>query len=346
MDNKAPRLAVIMPAYNAGQYIEKAVRSILGQSYPDLRLIVVDDGSVDDTGEILRRIGTEDPRLRPIHIANGGPARARNRGLDAVEPGTEYVMFADADDELLPDAVEYALAGARGADLVFFGFTIVNPNGSCRDYCEPEQRLNREELGSAFGRLYKANLFNQVWGKLFRAELIGETRFPDYRWGEDRLFIFRCLEKACAVQVLPQCKYRYIMHPGESLITRFCEEKPQVCLESDQVVQRLCATLGSSEATDADCRYMFAKSIFSCMTTLFAPGCPLDYPEKRHYVAAIINQPRVRLRCRRVFGGAVPNLLCAVVRSGCVWLNLLVFRLMAMAGRFLPRLFTKLKHKK
>ena len=346
MENKAPRLAVIMPAYNAGQYIEKAVRSILSQSFPDLRLIVVDDGSADDTAEILRRIGAEDSRLRPISVPNGGPARARNRGLDAVEPGTEYVMFADADDELLPDAVEYAMAGAQGADLVFFGFTIVNPDGSCRDYCEPEQKLDRGSLGAAFGRLYKSNLFNQVWGKLFRAELIGETRFPDYRWGEDRLFIFRCLEKARFVTVLPVCKYRYIMHPGESLITRFCMEKPQVCLEADQVVQSLCAALGSDEATDADCRYMFAKSIFSCMTTLFTPGCPLSYREKRRYVAAIVNQPRVRLRCRRVFGGFVPNLLCAVVRSGWVWLNMLVFRLLAAAGRHLPRLFTRLKHKK
>lgn len=346
MDNKAPRLAVIIPAYNAGQYIEKAVRSILAQSFTDLQLIVVDDGSADDTAEILRRIQAEDGRLFPISVPNGGPARARNRGLDVVEPGTEYVMFADADDELLPGAVEYALAGAQGADLVFFGFTIVNPDGSCRDYCEPEQLLPRENLGAAFGRLYKANLFNQVWGKLFRAELIGETRFPDYRWGEDRLFIFRCLENARMVKVLPACKYRYIMHPGESLITRFCAEKPQVCLEADQVVQALCATLGSDEAADADCRYMFAKSIFSCMTTLFTPGCPLRHREKRRYVAAIVKQPQVRLRCRRVFGGFLPNLLCAVVRSGQVWLNLLVFRLLAAAGRHMPRLFTKLKHKK
>ena len=346
MENKAPRLAVIIPAYNAGQYIEKAVRSILSQSFSDLRLIVVDDGSADDTAAILRRIQEEDDRLRPISIPNGGPARARNRGLDAVEPGTEYVMFADADDELLPDAVEYAMAGAQGADLVFFGFTIVNPDGSCRDYCEPEQLLARSDLGTAFGRLYKSNLFNQVWGKLFRAELIRETRFPDYRWGEDRLFIFRCLEKSGSVKVLPACKYRYIMHPGESLITRFCMDKPQVCLEADQVVQNLCAALGSDEATDADCRYMFAKSIFSCMTTLFSPSCPLDRREKRRYVAAIVNQPRVRLRCRRVFGGLVPNLLCAVVRSGWVWLNLLVFRLLVVAGQLSPKLFTRLKHKK
>lgn len=346
MEKKAPRLAVIMPAYNAGQYIEKSVRSILNQSFQDLRLIVVDDGSADDTGEILRRIGAEDSRLRPISVPNGGPARARNRGLDAVEPGTEYVMFADADDALLPDAVEYALADAQGADLVFFGFTILNPDGSRRDYCEPEQRLDRDDLGAAFGRLYKSNLLNQVWGKLFRWELIGDTRFPDYRWGEDRLFIFHCLEKARQLRVLPECKYLYIMHPGESLITRFCAEKPRVCLEADQVVQNLCAALGSDAAVDADCRYMFAKSIFSCMTTLFTSGCPLDHREKRRYVAAIVHQPQVRQRCRRVFGGFTPKLLCAVVRSGQVWLNMLVFHLVALAGQHFPRLFTKLKHRK
>ena len=348
MENKAAGLAVIMPAYNAGKYIEKAVYSILEQSYKDLRLIVVDDGSTDDTAQILRRIRQQDSRLVPISVPNGGPALARNRGLDAVEPGTEYVMFADADDELLPDAVEYAMAGAGGADMVFFGFTIVDSvSGRQRNYCEPEQLLDREALSSAFGRLYKANLFNQVWGKLFKAELIGPGhRFPDYRWGEDRLFIFSCLEDVRSLKILPECKYRYIMHPGESLISRFCQDKPLVCLEADAEVQRLCASLGCGEDTDADCRYMFAKSIFSCMTTLFSPNCPLRAGEKAEYVRRIINEPQVRLRCRKVFGGSVPNLLCSVVRSGQVWLNMAVFRLLVLAGRLSPALFTRLKHRK
>lgn len=347
MEHKAARLAVIMPAYNAGHYIEKAVRSILEQSYRDLRLIVVDDGSTDDTAQILRRMQRQDERLRPISVPNGGPALARNRGLDALEPGTEYVMFADADDELLPDAVEYAMAGAEGADMVFFGFTIVKDKKPPLNYFEPEQLLGRESLGAAFGRLYKSNLFNQVWGKLFKAELIGSRhRFPDYRWGEDRLFIFRCLEQCRSVKILPECKYRYIMHPGESLISRFCQDKPGVCLEADAVVQRLCASLGCGEDTDADCRYMFAKSIFSCMTTLFSPSCPLSSREKRSYVRGIINEPQVRLRCWEVFGGPVPNFLCAVVRSRQVWLNMAVFRLLVLAGRISPGLVTKLKHRK
>lgn len=348
MEHKTPELAVIMPAYNAGPYIEKSVNSILEQSFRDLRLIVVDDGSTDDTLAILRRIEQRDPRLSPISVPNGGPARARNRGLDAVEPGTRYLMFADSDDELLPDAVEYAMAGAQGADMVFFGFTIVDASGgSGRDYSEPEQLLDRNSLGSAFGRLYKANLFNQVWGKLFKTELIGsQLRFPDYRWGEDRLFIFQCLEKASSLKILPECKYRYIMHPGESLITRYCQDKPRICLEADRKVQELCACLGCDEATDADCRYMFAKSIFSCLTTMFSPNCPLDSGEKMEYVEKIIREPQVLSRCRKVYGGSVPNLLCSVIGSGSVRLNILVFRMLALAQRLSPRLFTKLKHRK
>jgi hypothetical protein len=337
---------MIMPAYNAQQYIEAAVRSILNQSFRDLRLIVVNDGSTDATGEILHRLQQEDSRLLALDTKNSGPAMARNRGLDAVTPGTEYVMFADADDKLVADAIEYAMEGAQGADMVFFGFTILNPDGSHSDYAEPEALLDRAGLGAAFGRLYKANLFNQVWAKLYRYEQIKDLRFPNYRWGEDRLFVFRCLERADMVRVLPECKYLYIMHPGESLITKFCQDKPMVCMEADSTVQALTEALGCDEATDADCRYMFAKSIFSCLTTMFSSDCPLNHREKLAYVRSIVHAPRVRLRCRKVFGGLVPNLLCAVVRSGIIWLNMLVFQLVVLAGRLSPKIFTKLKHRK
>ena len=104
MQPSAAKVAVIMPAYNASEFIESSVRSILAQSYKELELIVIDDGSKDDTAAILSRIAAEDPRLRPLSIPNGGPANARNRGLELVSPGTEYIMFADSDDELRQDA--------------------------------------------------------------------------------------------------------------------------------------------------------------------------------------------------------------------------------------------------
>ena len=225
----APRVAIIIPAYNAADYIEASVRSILRQSVGDFQLLVVNDGSTDRTGEILERLAREDGRITPITVSNGGPAKARNLALTRVPVGTEYLMFCDADDELAPDALEYALEKGGGADLVLMGFSILGPDGSRADYCEPEQRLTPETLGPALGRLYKANLLNQVWGKLYRATLVLENglTFLDYRWGEDRLFIYDCLEHAQSVAVLPACKYTYVMHRGESLITRYYDKKPE-----------------------------------------------------------------------------------------------------------------------
>ena len=91
---------------------------------------------------------------------------------------------------------------------------------------------------------------------------------------------------------------------------------------------------------------MFAKSIFSCMTTLFANNCPLSDKEKRREIARIISHPQVKERCKEAFGGAAVKGLCSVIQSGSVPLSYAAFRTVAWAGEALPALFTKLKHKK
>ena len=347
-NNAAARVAIIMPAYNASEYIEVSVRSILSQDYSDIELIVINDGSKDNTAEVLERIAAEDGRLRPVTVENGGPAMARNRGLELVKPETEYIMFADSDDELLPGSISRAVKAAeeQGAELVLMAFTIHNADDSQALYSEPEQFLRQEDIGAALGRLYKANLLNQVWAKLFSAKLIRDNsiRFPDYRWGEDRLFIYDCLEQANAIAVLPQSAYRYIMHPGESLITRFYDKKFEVCLLSDKRMQGLCSRFGITE--DGDFRYMFAKSIFSCLTTLFAPTCTLSKTEKRQVISKVISDAHVKERCRNSFGGAAVKGLCAVIASGSVGLNYMAFKFVAWTGAVLPKFFTKLKHRK
>ena len=344
----APKVAVIMPAYNAAAYIADSVRSVLSQSCRDIELIVIDDGSQDDTADILAGLAAQDERMRSITVPNGGPAMARNRGIEAVRPGTEYVTFIDSDDALSTDAVEYALKGAEnGAELVIFGFTIVGADGSKRDYFEPQQELRPGDLGEAFPRLYKANLLNQVWGKLYKTELLtGEdsVRFKDYRWGEDRLFVFDCLERAGLVRVLPDCQYSYVMHSGESLITKYYDKKFQVCLEADEQAERLAGRFGAEDQSVL--RYMFAKSIFSCITTLFSPSCPLNYGEKLAEVRRILNNDRVQRRCRDTRLGLSVEVLCAVLRTGSAPLTLAAFRMVALAGQAAPRLFTAIKHKK
>ena len=341
------RTTFIMPAYNAEAWIEGSVRSVLDQTDRDLRLFVVNDGSTDGTEAILMRLAAEDERLTPLTVPNGGPAKARNLALERLDAETEYVMFLDADDILLPDALAYARQGAeRGAELTVFGFSIRGLDGQLRDYCEPEALLDRDTIGPALGRLYKSNLLNQVWGKLFSARLLRENaiRFPDYRWGEDRLFLFAVLEHCERVCVLPACKYQYVMHPGESLISRYYDKKFRVCLEIDGRAQTLCRRFGVED--DAAFRYMFLKSVFSCLTTLYTPGCPLDAAGRRAAVKEILASGELRERSRGAEGGLPVEILAAVLRSGSPGLNLAVFRAVAGLGKAAPELFRRIKHRK
>ena len=134
------------------------------------------------------------------------------------------------------------------------------------------------------------------------------------------------------------------MHPGESLISKYYEKKFPVCLEIDERAEALCRRFGVED--DAPFRYMFLKSVFSCLTTLFSPRCTLTAAQKRAEIRRTVTNERVLLRSRDVFGGTAVRTLCAVIRTKNVPLNYVTFRFVARAGTIAPRLFTKLKHRK
>jgi len=346
---KKPNIAVVMPAYNAGRFLNTAVRSVLAQTYEHFCLYIVNDGSTDDTEQIAKDCQSCDSRVHFISIPNSGPAKARNTGMTAAleEPETDFLMFLDADDEYLPDAFARAVAAAEnGADLVLMGFTIVNPNGTTNDYCEPDALYGPESIGQAFASLYKANLLNQVWGKLFRAQLLRENsfRFPDYRWGEDRLFIYDCLEKSKQVSVCSYCGYLYKMYNSISLISGYYDRKPEVCKLSDRRVQELCRTFRVPD--DRDCRYMFLKSVFSCLTNLYSPTCHLPGEEKRRYAERILSDLYIQDRIRGTGGGLAARLLACLMATKRVTLNLMAARLMTVLSAGAPLLFQKVKHRK
>ena len=346
-ENRPLKVSVIMPAYNSERYIERSVKSVLCQTHPELELIVVDDGSTDRTASILRRLAAGDSRIRYVRTENHGPAEARNTALTLIAEDADFVTFIDADDELLPDALSYALESCdSSADLILMGFCIVEADGREREYNEFDCLVRAQDMKTAFSRLYKANLLNQVWAKLYSVPLLRkhDFRFQDYLWGEDRLFVFDFLEQCSLIAVRSECKYRYIMHNGESLISKFYPKKFSVCIEADIRAQELCEKFGISD--DADLRYMFAKSVFSCITTLFTPSCNLSDEGRLSYIDEIRSNPRVQKRCRDTSGGTPANTLCRILRKGTPRQIMNTFRLVAFVGDQAPDLFMKLKHRK
>lgn len=141
-----PLLAVIVPVYKVEDYLRPCVDSILSQSYSNLRIILVDDGSPDGCGAICDAYAEQDPRVLSVHKKNGGLSSARNFGLQYTE-GCEYIAFVDSDDSIEPDIYEAAISYLEAhadVDIVGYGINEIRADG--KFYCgEKEGRLSLEK---------------------------------------------------------------------------------------------------------------------------------------------------------------------------------------------------------
>ena len=206
IDPERPLVSVIMPAYNAEATIEASALSVLASTCRDIELLIIDDGSKDGTAKVCRRLAEEDSRVWTVSVKNGGPASARNLGLDTARG--EYVTFVDSDDLISPDMLTVMLGGAvtSGADIAVCGVSIEYPGAPEKN---SEVRLGANGLfeGERLKELFdlpRMPIFFAGWGKLIRRALIEEHELrldTGYRITEDTDFVMRCFENAGAYSV-------------------------------------------------------------------------------------------------------------------------------------------------
>lgn len=187
------KVSVIMPVYNGEKFLETTVKTILGQSLDDFELILVNDGSKDDSAKLCDEFAQKDSRVRVIHQKNQGICGARNTGLDAAQG--EYIAFADQDDDCLPGWLSdnYEVAKEYDADLVKSGriAETIDENGNLlkKDVRELKKKFyDREELKKAYFELRDKNVFSPVWDGLFRREVIQKHQIhfrTEFKQGEE-----------------------------------------------------------------------------------------------------------------------------------------------------------------
>ena len=192
------KLSIIVPAYNAENTISECLNSIFAQSFSDYEVIVIDDGSVDQTQKILRDYSEAFPeRLRIKTVENGGQGRARNIGIEM--SNGDYLGFVDSDDWIEPDMFEKLLSTAEltGSDLVHCEVLAHFPDGTTAD-----EMIYRSACPMA-----SAGFANN---KLFRRDLIESVRFPEEKlWYEDTEFTARCIHRAKKITHLSESLYHY-----------------------------------------------------------------------------------------------------------------------------------------
>ena len=214
-------ISVIMPVYNAEKTLEKSAASILSQSYPQIELILVDDGSKDQSLRICREIEKSDPRVRVIVQENAGPSVARNAAMEIMRG--EFVMFADSDDLLSPDACRDMISALGECDLVIAHyFFCVGSSESDRGLLKGSRALTEREFLAELVKRPGSFYFSALWNKMYRSSLIRQLKLrfdPFFSWGEDFAFNMQYDQAVLrGVALLDKPVYHYIKNPGSTSI--------------------------------------------------------------------------------------------------------------------------------
>ena len=219
-------VSVIIPVYNVKPYICECLNSVINQTYENLEIIIIDDGSSDGSGKICEKYQKKDNRIQVIHQPNQGLSAARNTGLKAMHG--EVVAFLDSDDALMPDMIETLMNAMErsDADVAACSFYI----------CQTEKQMNRSNMiriwklenaflssQDALKRFIDDRLNASVWNKLYKRDLFDDLRFPDGRCFEDQLTTPFILDQAGSVVLIEQPLLYYRIRPHS--ITTTINEK-------------------------------------------------------------------------------------------------------------------------
>lgn len=241
-------ISVIVPAYNIAPYIERCIKSILDQTYTDFEILIVNDGSTDETPLICDRLAAMDSRIRVFHKENGGVSSARNLALTKIKG--ELISMIDGDDWIEPNLFEDAVhqLNTHNAQVFMFEYFIDKNESSVK------HSLNDELYGIINTETTMINTISSnnrfLWSKIFSAELVKDTNFDEnIILGEDTLFICEIISRATKCVYSDNSYYHYIIRENSAITSNFKIKKMTGLIAYDKVLH-LFKTQGYMKAAD------------------------------------------------------------------------------------------------
>lgn len=227
--NRPVLISVIVPIYNIMEYLPRCVDSIRKQTYRNLEIILVDDGSTDNSGALAEKMALEDKRIKVFHKGNGGSSSARNLGLSHAKG--DFIGFVDSDDYIEPQMYERLLAVALQEELLMVQTSrdeIDEQGNLMPNVCEPPEKPELWECDRFMRELLLHRGDCSFCTKLIHASLLKEERFPEGELNEDFYLLVKLLPKVPAVAILPEQDYHVFYRYGSNTRTRDKEEFPRV----------------------------------------------------------------------------------------------------------------------
>lgn len=296
-----PLVSIIIPIYNTEKYIYECLDSLINQSYSHIEIIVVDDGSTDNSLCVLKELSAKDSRLKVFSQPNQGVSAARNLALSKAI-GT-YVMFVDADDWIDPHTIEECLQAIGDADVCFFAYVREFSNRSLLKLLFPQTRhftgeackqLQRRMIGPIDQELANPGMLDSlgtIWGKLYRKDILDGTLFIDLKiigTAEDSLYNCNAFRKVQKAVYINKAFYHYRKCNSGAETKKY---KPQLSQQWNRLFNYMQATV-TDEISQKALQNRIALSIIGLGLNECLSSNTLK--EKTNKIAEIINQPHYR----------------------------------------------------
>ena len=231
-----PIISIIVPIYNVGKYLPKCIESILNQTFKNFELILVNDGSTDNSGVVCDDYAKKDTRIKIIHKSNGGVSSARNAGLYVAKG--EYIGFVDPDDYIDKNMYEklYRLCIDNNSDIAICRFNReINGKIQNKESTEEIIELNNME---AMNELFKGNLYRfSLCNKLFSKKCFNDVLFPEGRIHEDLSTTYKLFANSKKAVYIDYYGYIYVKRENSILTSTYNEKRLQAFIAWDEIIE-------------------------------------------------------------------------------------------------------------
>lgn len=265
-------ISIVIPVYNVEHYLCKCIDSVLCQTFKNLQIILVDDGSTDRCPSICDRYQKKDNRITVIHQKNQGLSQARNNGIDKAHG--DYISFIDSDDYIAPDMYEtlYSLMRHTDSDISMCNYQMVTESGKeiAPDYIYQEPAIATYTKEQAFTELLiDKKIQNYAWGKLYKAALFQGIRYPAGRKYEDIRTTYRLFEKSRRLVKCSAQKYFYVKRAG-SIVNTLSSENTQEYISAK--LDRFHYIADNYPALKLQNDYCFVNSVINAYDYIYSGG--------------------------------------------------------------------------
>lgn len=231
LTDTAMQLSIIIPVYNVEQHLVRCIQSVLAQGLTHYEVILVDDGSTDQSGALCDALQSEHSCIRTIHQANGGLSAARNTGIEQAKGA--YITFVDSDDELCPNTLkgnlEYLIAHPS-IDMLEYPVEVHADSAQAYLLSFPDETQQADIFADWIRR--EGYLHCYAWNKIYRSSLWSQTRFPQGAYYEDTAVMPAIIQQCHSIHYSGHGCYRYIMHAG-TITTSYRYDKQRQLFENN-----------------------------------------------------------------------------------------------------------------